>query len=291
MLLEIEPYSIQANMQRAGRRAKKDNTNKAKSSRGSASANQNVININLGHLTERTVTERKKKKIETKKKRPVKKEAEEKPVVKKPKTEPKPEVERLMDLKKQYTELTRSVDMRMIPEGCRDVPDRLLTPTTPEQVRELIRYLEDCIRKILSSYGTLRTVSARSGSHRPVGWCLRPESRSAPLRGCPQRHREREGCVYRVRQAHWDSMEDPLIRNKWPNSRGEKGKRKKGRRRKRKKGRRRSRRKTKNQQDRDESQPRRVIIFLRIWTNKRSKTMSGKWYKSSRRVDGACCSS
>jgi hypothetical protein len=148
MLLEIEPYSIQANMQRAGRRAKKDNTNKAKSSRGSASANQNVININLGHLTERTVTERKKKKIETKKKRPVKKEAEEKPVVKKPKTEPKPEVERLTDLKKQYTELTRSVDMRMIPEGCRDVPDRLLTPTTPEQVRELIRYLEDCIRKI-----------------------------------------------------------------------------------------------------------------------------------------------
>jgi len=139
-------------MQRAGRRAKKDNTNNAKSSRGSASANQNVININLGHLTERAVIERKKKIEKKKKKRPAKKEEEEKPVAKKPKTEPKiepkPEVERLTDLKKQYTELTRSVDMRMIPEGCRDVPDRLLTPTTPEQVRELIRYLEDCIRKI-----------------------------------------------------------------------------------------------------------------------------------------------
>jgi hypothetical protein len=152
MWQQIELHSIQTNMQRAGRQAKKDNLNGAKSSKGSASANQNVININLGDLNERGERKRpraKKKKDDRPPKKP--RAAKAKPVKKKPtKKKPvaKPDVERLVDLKKQYTELTRSVDMRMIPEGCRDVPDRLLTPTTPEQVRELIRYLEDCIRKI-----------------------------------------------------------------------------------------------------------------------------------------------
>ena len=146
MWQQIELHSIQTNMQRAGRQAKKDNTNGAKSSKGSASANQNVININLGDLTERG--ERKRSRAKKKDDRPPKKPRATKaePTKKKPTT--KPDVARLVDLKKQYTELTRSVDMRMIPEGCRDVPDRLLTPTTPEQVRELMRYLEDCIRKI-----------------------------------------------------------------------------------------------------------------------------------------------
>lgn len=188
-------------MQRAGRQAKKDNTNGAKSSKGSASANQNVININLGELTERGERKRpraKKKKDDRPPKKP--RSAKAKPAKKKPVA--KPDVARLVDLKKQYMELTRSVDMRMIPEGCSDVPDRLLTPTTPEQVRELIRYLEDCIRKIrlTSSRGMIPpsgiSVSPTPGMPPPpppgAGGVRLPGMPYSPFPPLPQKEKDKD---------------------------------------------------------------------------------------------------
>lgn len=129
-------------MQRAGRRAKKDNTNKAKSSKGAANANQNVVNINLGDLMEKHSAA-----AAAPKKRVAVSSADGEPARKQPKITDQ-QMDRLKRLKQEYTQLTRSTDMRMIPEGCRDVPDRLLHPRTPEQVRELADYLQSCIRNI-----------------------------------------------------------------------------------------------------------------------------------------------
>lgn len=152
MWQQIELHSIQTNMQRAGRRAKKDNTNKAKSSKGAANANQNVVNINLGDLMEKHSTTRRA---------PKKRAAAS---VEGSRKQPKitdQQMDRLKRLKQEYTKLTRSTDMRMIPEGCRDVPDRLLHPRSPEQVRELGDYLESCINNIgLRSAQGIRPVAS-----------------------------------------------------------------------------------------------------------------------------------
>ena len=138
-------------MQRAGRRAKKDNMNNAKSSKNAANANQNVVNINLGDLTEKhsTTTRRvatESKESVTSKKRAAKAQAANEAAVKRAK---KPElVERLKRLKQDYIQLTNSTDMRMIPPGCADVPDNLLNPRTRAQAEELADYLERCNEQI-----------------------------------------------------------------------------------------------------------------------------------------------
>lgn len=189
MWQQIELHSIQTNMQRAGRQAKKDNTNGAKSSKGSANANQNVININLGDLMEKHTTTRR---VAAPKKRAAA-SAEGEPARKQPKITDQ-QMDRLKRLKQEYTKLTRSTDMRMIPEGCRDVPDRLLHPRSPEQVRELGDYLESCINNIgLRSAQGIRPVAsgiraAPSTATRPIPGITGPTVPTTPfyqLSGAP----------------------------------------------------------------------------------------------------------
>ena len=131
-------------MQRAGRRAKKDNTNRSKSNKGSSNANQNVVNINLGELVEKHSTKKLVSDPRRKAKRKGNASKDNRPPKKQDKKVSPSLTQKLTDAKQEYMRLTRSTDMRMLPPGCGDVPDRLLRPTTPAEVQELISYLERC---------------------------------------------------------------------------------------------------------------------------------------------------